>query len=123
MNEAAKRAAELANAVRPESFVPYTEKEMEEWRGVTRAFVKYIQHVSNVAERVEAAIPPLPNLTAELHDALAELRALILPKPKPDPLVEALIWCNEPFADVVKQASVIRAELAKRGGRIVFEDD
>jgi len=122
MNEAAKRAAELANAVRPESCVPYTEKQMQEWPGVTRAFVDFIQHVSDVAERSDKAHEKSGLL--ETEPVRKALRALILPKPKPDPLLEAIKSCIYALDGIEADfADALRAELAQRNARIVFGDE
>lgn len=108
MNEAAKRAAELANDCRPNGFShePYTANDFEEGSEIgydAEAFRKYIQHVSDVAERVSKRY----DMGSGHYD---ELRALILPKPV-DPLVEACFALGRgaiPIAD-------LRTELAKRG--------
>lgn len=120
-NEAAKHAAELANAEgsfrgwgatywKPESFIDAEST-------VFAAFAKYIQRVSDVAERC---------LTAADNEiaarANADLRALILPKPV-DPLVEAI--CKTFGADIAGPGDIdkFRAELAKRGLTIVEAGD
>ena len=118
-SEAARRAAELANAeCRGDQFVSstfcggvYPER---------KAFVKFIQHVSDVAERVERINESNgwygPDTIAKLQD---DFRALILPKPV-DPLVE--VWAstlNSPNG--IRNLDAFRAELAKRGGRVVFD--
>ena len=93
MNEAAKRAAELANERISANRLKYKPDEFERTDAFEncQAFARFIQHVSDVAERV---LTSHVNST-EAEKADEELRALILPKPV-DLIAELF---REAFAD------------------------
>ena len=104
--EAAKRAAELANAEHPHDLYS-GENVGHSPQG--RALIKLIQRISDMEERfLETGLD-------------VDLRALILPKPI-DPLTEIL---RKFGGSVVTQQDAFdfRAELQKRGGRIVFDGE
>lgn len=129
-SEAAKRAAELANGVRQETDRLFTAQDFAGNLGpVHRAYLELIQHVSDVAERVIETGKAYEESGSKLQSeefyasakAINALRALILPKPA-DPLTE--VWVatlNSPNG--IRNLDAFRAELAKRGGRIVFGDE
>lgn len=83
---AAKRAAELANA--------YMEKNPVDYASDRSVLHDYIQHVSDVAERLEPILDKIP-LSGENDAARELLRAFILPKPV-DLIAELF---REAFAD------------------------
>ena len=80
MNEAAKRAAKLANGVRQEVDRVFTAQDFAGNLGpVPRAYLELIQHVSEVAKQAKR------DLEALTKGPIKYLDALILPKPV-DPL-------------------------------------
>jgi len=114
-NEAEKRAAELIKQA-------WTEFDTTTQDATLRALCNLIQHVSDVVER---ALPLCDGQMMydqnTLNALLTDIRALILPKPV-DPLTE--VWVatlNSPNG--IRNLDAFRAELAKRGGRIVFGDE
>jgi len=119
--EAARRAAELGNAELDGDLQFFTREHMENWRGVTRAFVKHIERVSDVVER---ALPHMPDDYFAARAVVCDLRALILPKPA-DPLVEALTEAREMGGCVTfeEEAEFIRSSLAKRGLRVASDGE
>jgi len=104
-NEAAKRATGLARGA--------SEFGGRAW---IDAFEKYIQQVSDVAED---AIKLIEN--SEPYNAANILRAFILPNPEPDALVQTMNAMG--FGMSRAAADEFRAELAKLGGRIVFDGE
>ena len=78
---------------------------------------RFIDHVSEVATNARAAIISYSRDYDEM--IAATLTPLILPDPEPDVLAEILAdqyGCGGPH-----EAAAVREELAKRGGRIVFD--
>lgn len=112
MNQAAKRAAELANAETRKRYATYTPAMfMPGFASPSQgALVKLIQQVSDVAKRVLAGEYTM--LSADATD----LRALILPDDA-DPLAEAIKGASITGRPVTweEKASALRAELAARG--------
>jgi len=100
-NEAEKRAAKLIGEETPGQ---------HHCDQTYRAFVKFIQRVSDLVENYM-------NGAGYYKD----LNVLILPKPA-DPLVEAMAKALH-FQPRGCDAEALRAELAKRGGSIVFGDE
>ena len=115
MSQAAKRAAELTNACQPSSLFSAIDFEPGSECGYdAEAFRKFIQHVSDVAEKST-------NDYFNQSEAREQLRALILPKPA-DPLAEAFSAAVENCVPHGSLLEALRAELAERNARIVIGD-
>lgn len=108
MTEIERKALELVNEVE-------TERGMSEWTDVCRSELTMGEALCRAIEQHEA-------FRQEVSDALIKqgfmnastgIGRFIIPAPKPDPLVEAMIECG--FGDSSNAADDIRAALAKRG--------
>lgn len=127
MTQAAKRAAELANAEYA-GVTKYRPIDFEDDHAIgadSVAFRKFIKHVSDVAKRVQDAGKAYDKVCGApvggpefivFCRANDDLRALILPDDA-DPLAEAIKGASITGRPVTweEQASALRAELAARG--------
>lgn len=91
------------------------------WNALCRAIEQHEQFKREVSDAVETVFDVINDTYSPWTFAYGNLSRFILPKP--DPLVEALRdlqWLKFLDADLA-DANELRAALAKRGGRVVWE--
>lgn len=129
-----QKALALVNEVEP---LPHTYDrkslfQSRPFKALLRAIEQHEQfkrEVSDAVERLFVAIGLSDAHRAEKAEAWSKVKRFIMPKPV-DPLVEACMdaWSrhsDEPGyrADIERSAAELRAALAKRGGKIVWENE
>lgn len=122
MTEIEKKALELVNEV-------FRERGHGEWINCTRRYEALTESLCRAIEQHEAFRQEVSDAVERAvddcgHDGLRKAyihsRFFHFIIAKPDPLVDAMAECGvDPFESWADQ---LRAALAKRGGRIVFDD-
>jgi hypothetical protein len=117
MTDIEKKALALLNEVMFTSWLPHELERIPYFAVVCRAIEQHEAFRQEVSDAVESLCNTV--LMGHGHRQMREMLSRRFIIAKPDPLVEALKQLNMSYVD----AEDFREALAKRGGKIVWEND